>query len=288
SLDSSPGTIFVCCVTSSDPWFFDDRRIPFDVKLPGIVVGFYDIADRSGLGAADFRELEDALRTRLASVSARVMSHKRGVLLETAAGEAANISRYWFGEGVSKLLESTAGGGGLEHEDVVEFWTRFIRDLLCAEIAGISFTEVYPFDRAYIIRRTGANPFPLAADGARTRIDRVEIRVLEAALQSDAPEDRFQYLTSAERGNRSIQADFNITKKRINHTFTLSADREASTIRISNASGSGTAAKEGNFNLTGVSDTMRATDCSLLSLLSAIDIEPEKASDQAENKVRKL
>jgi hypothetical protein len=287
-LDSSPGTMFVCCVTASDRWFFDDPRIPFDVKLPGIVVGFFDIPDRASIGAADFRELEDALRVRLASVSARVMTHKRGLLLETAAGEAANISRYWFGEGVAKLLESNAGDGGLEREDVIEFWTRFIRDLLCAEIPNIRFTEIYPFDRAYIIRRTGANPTFLDAEGNQTAADYAEIRVLEAALQSDAPEDRFEYLTSSQRGTRSLQTDFNITKKRINHTLTLTARRQGSRIQISSGSVSGALVEQDGFALGDASDARSAADYSLLSLLGAIGTPREEASDQAENRIRKL
>lgn len=202
-IDEEPGLLMVCAVTALDQWFVDDR-VPQDRRLPGITLAIYDTQQSPFRSLADRRSLQDAVAGRIASISARMTAFRRGQALTNAAGESSQASRYWFGEGVARLLETDSDAGGLETEDVVDFWSRFVEDLLCGVVPGVKATETMPFDRAVIIRGAPSNASRLQ--------DHVEIRVLETALQSTAADTRFQFLTSLERDPDDV-ADLNLTNK---------------------------------------------------------------------------
>jgi hypothetical protein len=141
-LDCLPGTMFVCVVTALDGWFVDERTKD-DRRLPGIALAAYDISESPYQLASDRAALQDALCARIGATDSQIMAYRRGQALDRAAGEASSIGRYWFGEGVSKLLETSADAGGLESEDVLSFWSRFVKELLCARIESIRTTESF-------------------------------------------------------------------------------------------------------------------------------------------------
>lgn len=219
TLPRNPDQLVLLAVTPFDPWFVDDR-VPEDRRMPEILLAVYETPGDLRLGAKDLRELETTLAAHLGRFTYRLMSSRRGDALANSAGEGAEIARYWFGQGVSHFLRET-DGGGLEFEDVVQFWRRFVEELLCAKIAGVHQTETFPFDRAYIIRGTPAVALTEATP---------TVTVIETAVQSRQADTNFQFLSSTERDRLGVDLeDLNLTEKIVKHALTLELRRDDQT-----------------------------------------------------------
>jgi hypothetical protein len=203
----------VIVVSALDHWFVDER-VRLDRRLPGISLSIFDISQSVFRSPTDFQALEEVLAPRLASLNHRITGFKRGQALANAAGDASKISRHWFGEGVASLLATDGGVGTLESEDVLDFWTRFVRDILCGRVQGVDNSETLPFDRAIIIRGAPSN--------AHQVNQKVDIRILEAAIESTAADSRFQHLCSMERNSDDYE-DLNFASKKIKFATDLSA-----------------------------------------------------------------
>lgn len=184
-----------------DEKVIDDQRIPCVtlaiIRTPDNVVS----EDDRSLLCAYLNQLFDRLETT-------VTAYRFQLAMDASAGEAAAISRYWYGTGVVNLLGSGGEMAALEEEDVIDFWDRFVVEVLCARIPGIRNTEAYPFDRVYIMDWTGANEGEAA--------DFVRLRVLEAALRSKNPQDLNQHLVSAQRVGQNLNK-FDLVDKVIKH-----------------------------------------------------------------------
>lgn len=222
TLANAPSVLAVTIVSPIDQWFFDNS-LPQDIALPEILVGFFDVSDPiAALEPDALTQLEDALQARLGEYLFKLITAKRGRALEAAAGDAAEISRHWFGRGVPALL-GEAHASGLHYERATDFWERFVKELLCARVDGVNNVETFPFDRVYIFERTAAGAQLDAAgndeNGARSKAARagerdLSVRVLEAAIESRAADKRFQYLTSLEDRGGDIN-DLELTRKEI-------------------------------------------------------------------------
>lgn len=218
-LPRNPDQLVLLAVTPFDPWFVDDR-VPEDRRMPEILLAVYETPGDLRLGAKDLRELEATLAAHLGRFTYRLMSSRRGDALANSAGEGAEIARYWMGQGVSHFLRET-DGGGLEFEDVVQFWRRFVEELLCAKIPGVNQTETFPFDRAYIIRGTPAVALTEATP---------TVTVIETAVQSRQADTNFQFLSSTERDRLGVDLeDLNLTEKIVKHVLTLELRRDDQT-----------------------------------------------------------
>jgi len=137
-----------------------------------------------------------------------VIAYRFQLALEASSGEASAISRYWYSTGVVNLLGTGVDQAALEDEDVLDFWDRFVTEVLCARIPGVNRTEVYPFDRVYIMDWTGANE--------DTKASTIRVRVLETAIRSRDPRDLNQHLSSLKRGDRELK-DFDVVDKIIKY-----------------------------------------------------------------------
>ncbi|MEL7452671.1 MAG: hypothetical protein AAGJ50_04780, partial [Pseudomonadota bacterium] len=219
TLACAPNTAFVLAVSSTDAWFVDDSIDPDIGAMPGISLGLYDVSKSRRSDAQSVSDLRAVIKPFLSSLTAKLIAQSRGEVLASAAGEGSKIARWWFGKGVADLLsENTAGG--LSNEDPLDFWTRFVRELLCADIPGVSATETFPFDRAFIVADTGAAPSTYSsANGIR-------LRALEAAIESNAPQDRFEYKVSNERTGRDLETEFNVTSKTIKYEYDFHLRRQ--------------------------------------------------------------
>lgn len=202
-LDQATSVVAVCTVTMADPWFIDER-VPRDAALPTVAITFFDVGDR-GLHAG--RQVIGPMRSTLGVLSAKLVARNRGKALQTAAGEASLISQHWFSEGVPRLMEANEDAGGFSQQETERFWIRFVEELLCADVRGNYSTEVFPFDRAYIITKTAAGLEPSEL------LPSLRVIVLEAALESRQAADRFNYRTAIERGDLSIAGNYDPTKK---------------------------------------------------------------------------
>ncbi|MGH1421725.1 MAG: hypothetical protein ACRBEQ_07895 [Hyphomonas sp.] len=222
TLQSDPTLSFALLVSPVDGWFIDES-VPAQIGLvPEVSLAIFDTSKNALLDdAARCQSVASLLRCSLGSVTGKWLAMNRGTALENAAGEATQIARTWFGEGVARLLEEKGTDNRLTGEETFNFWSRFVEELLCLEIEGVSKTETFPFDRAFIIAETGASPDSVTPDSPRLRV-----RVLEAALESVSPKDRFQFMTSLERQGRNIFTDFDVTSKRVNFTREFSICRE--------------------------------------------------------------
>jgi CheY-like chemotaxis protein len=219
SLNGSPDITFLISITPSDPWFIDES-IPEDIaNMPDIFIGVFQAPPSVPmLGDRGQRELEAALDASLGALHYKLMSRQRGEAIRISSGEGSKIARAWFGQGVSGLLGKEASDARLKNETTLDFWTRFVEELLCMRIEGVLDTETFPFDRAFIIPDTGAEATQL-----KSGADAVRIRVLEAALESQSPIDRFQTRASFERVGRDLNREFAVTLKSIKykHDFDL-------------------------------------------------------------------
>ncbi|MEP3523992.1 MAG: hypothetical protein ABJN24_01055 [Hyphomicrobiales bacterium] len=207
-IDTNFNTIAVIMVEPLDPLFVDER-VPDDVRLPTVSVGLYDTRALRQVSHNNLREVQNALRISLASTSYRLTTQSSRDILALAAGEAADISRYWYNEGIAKLFGHDANMSGLEKEDTVTFWERFVEDLLCADIPGLRDVEVYPFDRAIILQEVGSR------DVMDDKERGVEISILETGLTSISPKDQGTVLSSPQRVGRDLGTEFDLTRKRV-------------------------------------------------------------------------
>jgi hypothetical protein len=114
-------------------------------------------------------------------------------------GEAADISRYWYSDGYKKLFD-------LEHEkewkkknifenkgNSLDFYTMLVETLLCeinTDKLKIKNTEIYPFDRVFLVPDSGLDENFLGVDN---------IVVLEAKMKSKDPFDRNGYIVGWEQ-----------------------------------------------------------------------------------------
>ncbi len=220
SLSTKHDIAYVLCATPIDPWFADES-IPSDVaRMPDIFFALFQAPRHAPLIRTRSRvQLESELTTVLSSLTVKKIARDRGVALKVAAGEGAKISRSWFGEGVAELLGRETSDAHLKNETTLDFWTRFVEELLCRKIPGVRSTETFPFDRAFIIADTGGAPSLVSATSPGLRV-----RALEAALESVAPVDRFLFKSSFERVDRDLQTEFDVTSKviKFRHDFDIS------------------------------------------------------------------
>ncbi len=201
--------LVLACMTPLDESFVDERVGP-DHRIGDISLAVFDIADFTDLSQlSEFRAL---LRLTAARLNNTVMAYRYKQALEEAGGESSKISRYWYSKGVVDLLKAEEDRGALEKFDTLDFWEKFVRDLLCARIEGVKNSQSYPFDRAYLFRMTGA--------GDLSNVNYVRLRVLEAALRSKDPKDQNAYCTSMERGDRSLKM-FRVADKIIQYKYDL-------------------------------------------------------------------
>ena len=111
----------------------------------------------------------------------------------------------------------------------------------------------------------------------------VRILTLEAALQSTAAKDRFEYLTSIERGDRPLE-EFNVTKKRIVSKEILSLKlSHDNSIEFTDANNMLIDAKEDetkngtiNVNIGGDPKEHSGADVGIAAILSRLTKEPNE------------
>jgi hypothetical protein len=209
-IDRNSDFALLCMATPLDDRFID-RRVPNDRRLPGVLLALFNLRGLEGQ-MQHFPMVERMLTNELGSLFFRSLLFQRSNDLIAAAGDATKISRYWFGKGVTTFLERLTNSA-MQNESTVEFWARFVRELLCAKVEDVEDLETFPFDRAYVIPRTPTREAPTDGD--------LKILVLEAALQSTAAETRYQYLTSLERGDDFIIEDVNLADKLIKFSSEL-------------------------------------------------------------------
>jgi hypothetical protein len=199
--------MLMVCVTPLDAAFVDPR-VEDAHRIAGVTLAVFDIEQFGGdVEQDELSDLAVLFQLTMARLSNTIGCFRSQQALMAAAGEATEISRFWYGTGVDQLLGARRKEGMLEEEDTLDLWDRFVSQLLCANIPGVTTVETFPFDRAYLFECTGASEDNWHTDGLR-------VRVLEAGLKSNAPVDRGGILTALERGKRSL-SDFDVTQKSI-------------------------------------------------------------------------
>lgn len=130
--------------------------------------------------------------------------------INVSTGEAADIARYWYREGVPKLFSEKSENA--TDIDVLDFYEKFIKDMLC-EIEGIEETEIFPFDRVFIFPNTAVDDIEKQGNDIENAI------VLEAHIKSLHPEDKGGYISSwegiAEDNDKPLisESDLKFSKK---------------------------------------------------------------------------
>ena len=137
-------------------------------------------------------------------------------------GEAADISRYWYSNGYEKLFDldykKEWDKKNIFHNpnNSIDFYTMFVETLLCeinTENLKIKNTEIYPFDRVFIIPDSGLDDSFRGVDS---------IQVLEAKMKSKDPFDRNGYIVGweqdVERDGKALidEVDLVFSDKKIN------------------------------------------------------------------------
>ncbi len=218
------GELFVAAVSYADTVFIDEN-VPDSHRLPNVVFGIFDISGLGGLGENHLRTLRPVLHQTLGRLAGTTMAYSRYKALNTAAGEASEISRYWYSQGVLNLMQEDEAQGAFESEDPLAFWERFVEEILCARVPGVRNVETYPFDRAILINATGAGE----QQGGGT----LRMRVLESALRSSDANTLNQYLTSPESNALGLGLEsFNVTDKVLKWRMDLEAVHDESTGRV--------------------------------------------------------
>jgi hypothetical protein len=113
--------------------------------------------------------------------------------MDGSIGEAADISRYWYSEGLDILFDPKKQQILENRENSLEFYAMFIETLLCkidTQHLKIEKTEIYPFDRVFIFPESGLDKDFRGIN---------KILVLEAKIRSKDPEDRGGYLVGWEQ-----------------------------------------------------------------------------------------
>ncbi len=199
--------MLMVCVTPLDKSFVDPR-VEDSHRIAGITLAVFDIGHAGvDIDPDDLAELAVLIRLNLSRLNNTIGCFRSQQALEASAGEATEISRFWYGTGVDRLLSARRKDGTLDDEETLDLWDRFVSELLCATIPGVKTVETFPFDRAYLFEATGASEQSWLTDGLR-------VRILEAGLKSNSPEDRGGILTALERGDREL-SDFEVTQKSI-------------------------------------------------------------------------
>lgn len=206
--------MLMVCVNALNESFID-YKVLYEHRIPGITLALIDRGDLDDQ-EANLRQLTSYCSQLFDRLDTTFVAHRFRIALEASAGEAASISRYWYSKGVVQLLGSDADRGALEDEDVLDFWERFVRDILCARIPGVAKTEIYPFDRVYLMDWTGVSESDVAPS--------IRVRVLEAAVKSLNPKDKNQSLISLQRIGRELD-EFDVTDKVIQYRMNLECQK---------------------------------------------------------------
>lgn len=236
--------------------FVDEKVVP-DQRIANFTVGVFGGTPSMGASGATTDEIASLLRTAMGYVNQTVSSHRHQQALQRSAGEATTISRFWFGEGLVQFLGQgdSSKQGLLSSEDPLDFWQRFIQQLLCARIDGVDDTEVFPFDRAFILDWTGATD----------KTGNLRIRVLEAGLRSRNPKDRNAYLTSQERRKKKTPlSQLSVTEKSIEQVLDFVVKIGESGLEMTGVGPLAGAREPMDYHLTGDVDDEGSADAERL------------------------
>ena len=137
-----------------------------------------------------------------------------------AMGEASLISQYWYTESVNRILKDHDKElkKAKDSKLLAEYIIRYI---LAAEIDGVDFIEVYPFDRVFMFNNSIFN----------ANKDTKQLTVFEGLLESKVPDENFldkkflsgktQYSYEWEREKSGFGLDrFDPSKKKIKEVLT--------------------------------------------------------------------
>ena len=171
--------------------------------------------DNEQIKQSYLNEFKNGLNFYLGRLVNNCSLYKLQEAMNGAIGEAAGISRHWYSKGLDGLFNKETRAELENNEDSIEFYTKFIKELLC-KIEGVENTEIYPFDRVFIFPETGLER---DYDGMK------HIRVLEAKIKSREPFDRGSYLMGWEQdvedidGNKVLDEDNDLifSDKKVNY-----------------------------------------------------------------------
>lgn len=176
---------------------FIDEKVDVSQRVGEITVGVYDIQRYHGKFS---RELAPRIRNAFARVLFTNTTQMNGEALRASFGEQGAISRHWISHasmGLKGLLELEEARGAF---DSMSFCEAIVERVLCAKVKGVSDTEIYPFDRAYIFREAGVRGAgQMSNRDASQGLEPIEMLVLEASVLSKNPRDRGQFLTRRQR-----------------------------------------------------------------------------------------
>lgn len=155
-------------------------------------------------------------------------SHENYEALSASFGEHSSIERHWYQIAANERQLQPDGSRGF---DGLAFGEAIVRQLLCT-VEGVTKTEVFRFDRAFIFREAG--------NSSEIHDLPMEMLVLEASIQSENPADRGQALTRRERrlrgtedyecnpARKTLQADDRINFYLHSHARGLAVSRKES------------------------------------------------------------
>lgn len=211
---------------------FVDEKVAKEDRIANITLAVFRSGTSGCFRSGEIEGCSAMLRLAAGHTVSAVSSHRHQLALSRSAGESTQISRYWLGEGLVSFIAAaeSSAKGLLAQEDALDFWQRFIEELLCAKVAGVEGTETFPFDRAFLFNSTGSRD-----QGEEI----LKVRVLEAGLMSTHPKKR-GYKTSLEREQEGIP-DYQIlfTDKQIRETKDFSIVSDADGVYLVTDDGSG-------------------------------------------------
>jgi hypothetical protein len=199
--------------------YMDSKVKPVD-KIEPIHMLVFKFRELYNIPQERLREIEFKLQYVIGYLSYAVFAGRTNENLKSISTEASKVSRFWYSTGIEKLFEENEEGSSKG----MDFSRKFIEEILCANVEGLTGLEVFPFDRAFIF--SGSNYRAITFDPATNSRARspMRLQILETALKSRRPQDNSRFLSTMERiekqeNGQTEQPDseiyFDITQKRI-------------------------------------------------------------------------
>lgn len=180
---------------------FVDAKVELDDRVFSVVLAIYDVRNHPDRGVV--HSCLPLLTKSFARALFCVRADRSSDVVAASFGELATIAKRWYtwaSDGLAGVMDDDSHAGRF---DGIAFCEAFVRRMLC-RLDGVSDTEVYPWNRAFIFREGGAS--------AEFNPDKpIELLVLEAAIKSENPADRGEWLTRRERRVRDTE-DFQCRK----------------------------------------------------------------------------
>ena len=166
------------------------------------------------------------------SFSMFLYKEKLDANIKDSMGEAADIARYWYTQGLRNLnnMQDTFD----KSTDSFDFSEAFVKEILTADVPGVKNIEVYPFDRCFIFKDSA-----LVKNELDVKIIVSEASLLQKSISDDKViKDRDNFLYEWERFYKEIKDyDIDFSNKNIEfENFDIKSSEGANQELISNDS----------------------------------------------------